>query len=51
MGPIESFNSAPEVSVLHAKTTDEGWDPLKLVIPMLGMLFCMHKTRGEVWDP
>ena len=26
LGHIESCNSAPEVAVLHAKTTDEGWD-------------------------
>ena len=27
LGPIESFNSDPKDAVLHAKTTDEGWDP------------------------
>ena len=27
LGPIETFNSGPEVAVLHVKTTDEGWDP------------------------
>ena len=25
--PIETCNSAPKVAVLHAKNTDEGWDP------------------------
>ena len=24
---IETCNSDPKVAVLHAKTTDEGWDP------------------------
>ena len=27
MGLIETCNSAPNVYVLHAKTTDECWDP------------------------
>ena len=27
LGPIEICNSSPKVAVLHAKTTDEGWDP------------------------
>ena len=27
LGHIETFNSDPHVAVLHAKTTDEGWDP------------------------
>ena len=27
LGPIESSNSDPKVAVLHAKITDEGWDP------------------------
>ena len=27
LGPIEICNSGPKVSVLHAKTTDEDWDP------------------------
>ena len=26
LGPIETCNSDPKVAVLHAKTTDEGWD-------------------------
>ena len=25
--PVETCNSHPKVAVLHAKTTDEGWDP------------------------
>ena len=27
LGPIETRNSDPKDAVLHAKTTDEGWDP------------------------
>ena len=27
LGPIETCNSAPEVTVLQPKTTDKGWDP------------------------
>ena len=27
LGPIETCNSGPKVAVLHAKTTNEGWDP------------------------
>ena len=27
LGPIETCNSDAKVAVLHAKTTDEGWDP------------------------
>ena len=27
LGPIETFNSDPNVAVLHSKTTDEGWHP------------------------
>ena len=26
-GPIETCNSGPKVDVLHAKATNEGWDP------------------------
>ena len=26
-GPIETCYSGPKVAVLHAKTTDKGWDP------------------------
>ena len=26
LGPIETCYSAPKVAVLHAKTTDKGWD-------------------------
>ena len=27
LGPIETCNSDPEVAVLRAKSTDEGWNP------------------------
>ena len=27
LGLIEACNSDPKVAVLHAKTTDEDWDP------------------------
>ena len=27
LGPIETRNSDPKDTVLHAKTTDESWDP------------------------
>ena len=33
------------------KTTDEGWNPYRLVILVLITLFFMHKTTGEVSDP
>ena len=49
--PIETCNSVPKVAVLHAKTTDEGWDPQRLVILVLKFRFCMHRMRGDVWYP
>ena len=48
---IKTCNSDPKEAVLHAKTTDEGWDPQRQVIVMLIALFYMHKTTAEVWDP
>ena len=48
MGPIETCNSAPKVAVLHAKTTDEGWDPWRQVILVLITLYCMHKVGPKV---
>ena len=27
LGPLETCKSDPKVAVLHAKTTDDGWDP------------------------
>ena len=50
LGPIETCYSAPEVAVLHAKTTCGVLVPQKLVILVLKSLFCMHKTKGEVWN-
>ena len=48
---METCNSDQKVAVLHAKTTDVGWDQLRLVILVLIMLFCMQKSTGEVCDP
>ena len=48
---METSDSYANHAVLNAKTTEEGWDPLRLVILMLGTLFCMQKITGEVWDP
>ena len=50
LGPIEICYSGPKVAVLHAKTTDEGWDTQRLVIQELKLLFSMHKTTCFVWD-
>ena len=47
----DTCNSDQKVAVFQAKTTDEGWDPWRLVFLMLIRLFCMHKATGEVWDP
>ena len=51
LGPIETCNSDPKEAVLHANTTDEGWNPKRLVFLMLLALFYMHKMTAEVWDP
>ena len=40
-----------KVAVLHAKTTDKGWDQQRLVIHVLKSLICMHKTTREGWNP
>ena len=50
-GPIETSISDPKVAVLNAKTTDEGWDTLRLAILVLKSLFWLQKTIGEVRDP
>ena len=39
LGPIESINSDANHVVLPGKTTDEGWDPLRLAILVLKELF------------
>ena len=49
LGHIETCYSGPEVAVLYAKTSDEVWDPYRLVSLVLNTLICMHKTAGEVW--
>ena len=51
MGTLETCNFGRIDAVLHAQTTDEGWDPYRLDILVLRTLFCMHKSTGEVWDP
>ena len=33
------------------KTTDEGWNPYRLVILVQITQFCMHNTTGKVLDP
>ena len=48
---LETCKSGPKVAVFQAKTADEGWNQERLVILMLGTLFCMQKITSEVWDP
>ena len=48
--PIETCNSDPKVAVFPGKTSDEGWDPLRIAILVLKALFGMRKTLVEVWD-
>ena len=48
---METSDSDANHAVLHAKTTEEGWDPKRLVILMLSPLLYMHKMTGHVWDP
>ena len=50
MGTKKNCNSGPKVSVLQAKTTNEVWDPGRLVILVLKSLFWVQYTIGEVWD-
>ena len=47
----DTFYSSPKFAVLHAKPTDEGWNQYRVVILVEITLFCMYKTKGEVWDP
>ena len=49
LGPLETSYSGLIVAVFHPKTTDERWNPYRLVVLMLGTLFCMHKITGEGW--
>ena len=51
LGSIDIRYSGPKLDGLLARTTDEGWNPERLVILMLGTLFCMQKITSEVWDP
>ena len=51
LGTIGTCISSPKLAVLHAKTRYESWNKLRLVILNLSMLFCMHKSTGEVWVP
>ena len=50
-GTLETCYSGPEFALLLAKTTGGILDQQALIILMLGTLFCMQKTTGEVWDP
>ena len=51
MEPIETSDSDANHAVLHAKTTEEGWDLKRIVNLMLSPLLYMHKTTGHLWDP
>ena len=51
MEPIETSNSDAKYAALHAKTADEGWARLRLVLLMVSTLLCNHKTAHEGWDP
>ena len=51
LGPIETCYSGPEVAVLHSKSTGGVLDPQRLVILVVKLLFCMHKTTEEGWNP
>ena len=51
LGPIESCYSGPKFSVLHAKTTGEGWNQYSLFNLVLSSQLCVLKTTDEVWDP
>ena len=48
---METSDSDANHAVLHAKTTEEGWDSQRQAILVLITLYCMHKTTGDVWDP
>ena len=41
LGPMETINSAHNVAVVNARTTDEGWDTLRVAILVLKSLFWM----------
>ena len=50
-GTYRDLYAGPNVAVLHVKTTDEVWNPYRLVILVQITLSCIHKTIGEVLDP
>ena len=50
LGPKDIRYLGPKLDGLLAKTTDEGWNPERLVFLMLITLFCVHQITGEVWD-
>ena len=50
MGPRETCNSGPKVSVLHAKTTDEGLGPIETCHSDANHAVLHAKTTGKVWD-
>ena len=45
LGPRETCYSGPKVAVLHSKTTDEGSDQERHVIPVQKSLFCIQKPQ------
>ena len=45
LGTIETCNSGLNVALLQAKTTNEGWDPYRLVILMLITFFSCTKRQ------
>ena len=51
LGSIQTCRSGPKVAVLHEKTSSEVCDPQRLVIPVLKLLFFMHKPTGDCWNP
>ena len=48
---ILSFYSCAKHAVMCAQSTDEDWDPYRLVSLVLKVLFCMHKSTDEGWNP
>ena len=44
---METSDSDANHAVLHAKTTEEGWDPYTLVSLVLKSLDCIQKPQME----
>ena len=42
---METSDSDTNHAVLHAKTTEEGWVPYRLVILLQKSLFCIQKPQ------